>query len=209
MPPRTRATAQDDPSGAGSAGTSELSPRRQLLVEAAMRVVAEHGLKGLTHRAVDREAGLPEGSCSAYLRTRKALVTALTEYVAGALTADVERLSVQMSTCELGEDAAIEMVTGFFMGWVDQRELLLARMELSLEASRDAEQAALLSANRTRLIGLVESILTARGKAHSEALAQTLVASFDGILFGALPRPPGEQGPFIRQSIEVLMRGLG
>lgn len=188
---------------------AELSPRRQLLVEAALRVVADEGLKGLTHRAVDREAGLPEGSCSAYLRTRKALVTALTEYVAAALTADVERLSAQMAACELGEDAAIDVVTGFFMGWVDERELLLARMELSLEASRDAEQAALLSANRTRLIGLVESILAARGKEHSAALAETLVASFDGILFGALPRPPDERRAFIHQSIEVLMRGLG
>ena len=41
------------------------------------------GLRGLTHRAVDRRAGLPEGSCSAYLRTRRALQGALTEHVAG------------------------------------------------------------------------------------------------------------------------------
>ena len=34
------------------------------------------GLRGLTHRAVDAEAGLPEGSCSAYMRTRVALLTA-------------------------------------------------------------------------------------------------------------------------------------
>ena len=58
------------------------SARMELLLDAAVRVVAENGLRGLTHRAVDREAGLPEGSCSAYLRTREALVLAVTEYVA-------------------------------------------------------------------------------------------------------------------------------
>ena len=47
-----------------------LSPRRRQLLEAALHVIADEGLRGLTHRAVDRRAGLPEGSCSAYLRTR-------------------------------------------------------------------------------------------------------------------------------------------
>ena len=60
------------------------------------------GLRGLTHRAVDREAGLPEGSCSAYLRTRQALVLALTEYVAEGLTGDCEHLAGDLATCRLG-----------------------------------------------------------------------------------------------------------
>src|SRR5689334_6718511 len=87
------------------------SPRMELLLSAALRVAAERGLRGLTHRAVDRAAGLPEGSCSAYLRTRKALVLALTEYVAGSLTEDVEGLAVDLTSCELGDDQAIENVT--------------------------------------------------------------------------------------------------
>jgi DNA-binding transcriptional regulator YbjK len=187
----------------------ERTPRMELLLRAALHVVAERGLRGLTHRAVDREAGLPEGSCSAYLRTRKALVAALTSYVAGSLTDDVEKLAADLSTCQLDEDQAIDTVTGFFMRWLDERELLLARMELSLESSRDPELAEILVSNRRRLIGLVEKILTARGKDHSGARAETLVASFDGILFGALPRPEESRRAFVRQSIEVLMGGLG
>src|SRR6476619_8039866 len=91
------------------------TPRMELLLTAALHVVAEHGLRGLTHRAVDRAAGLPEGSCSAYLRTRKALVLALTECVAGSLTEDVEDLAADLTSCELGDDQAIENVTSFFM----------------------------------------------------------------------------------------------
>jgi DNA-binding transcriptional regulator YbjK len=186
-----------------------LSPRMELLLTAALHVVAEHGLRGLTHRAVDREAGLPEGSCSAYLRTRKALVLALTQYVANSLAEDVEGLAADLTACALGEDQAVEAVTAFFMRWLDERDLLLARMELSLEAARDPDLAALLAAFRRRLIGLVESILSARGKDQGAALAETLVASFDGVLLGASSRPAAQRRPFVRQSMGVLMGGLG
>jgi DNA-binding transcriptional regulator YbjK len=186
-----------------------LSPRRKLLVEAALHVVADHGLRGLTHRAVDRQAGLPEGSCSAYLRTRRALVGALAEYVAAALRDDLERLRTELEDCELGDDRAVDVVTTFFMRWLDERELLLVRMELSLEASRDSELASGLSSGRAHLIGLVDSILSARGKDHASARAETLVASFDGVLFAALGRPAESRRAFVRQSIEVLMGGLG
>jgi len=185
------------------------SPRMELMLGAATHVVAEHGLKGLTHRAVDRAAGLPEGSCSAYLRTRKALVLALTEYVVGHLGDDVERLAGQLATCALGDDAAIERVTAFFLRWLDERELLVSRMELSLEASRDSELARLLATSRQRLVDLVGSILSARGKDHTAARAETLVASFDGILLGALARPARGRQAYVQQSIEVLISGLG
>jgi len=66
-----------------------LSPRRRELLDAAVTVAARDGLRGLTHRAVDRQAGLPEGSCSAYLRTRAALQEALAEYVAAQLTREL------------------------------------------------------------------------------------------------------------------------
>ncbi len=39
--------------------------RQERLLTGAVHVVARSGLRGLTHRAVDAEAGLPEGSCSA------------------------------------------------------------------------------------------------------------------------------------------------
>jgi DNA-binding transcriptional regulator YbjK len=78
---------------APDATPAPLSPRRRLLLDAALHVIADQGLKGLTHRAVDRQAGLPEGSCSAYWRTRNALQAALTEYVAASLLADVDELT--------------------------------------------------------------------------------------------------------------------
>ena len=146
-----------------------LSPRMELLLTAALHVVAEHGLRGLTHRAVDREAGLPEGSCSAYLRTRKALVLALTEYVADSLTADVEGLAADLTACALGDDA------GRRGG--DRRSSCAGSTSASC-CSRGWSCPSRPPATRSwrpcwrrsgsRLIGLVESILSARGKDHGD-----------------------------------------
>ena len=40
--------------------------RRAALAEAAIAVLARDGGRGLTHRAVDREAGFPEGTAKNY-----------------------------------------------------------------------------------------------------------------------------------------------
>lgn len=55
--------------------------RRQDLGDAAIAVVVERGLKGLTHRAVDAAAEVPAGTTSNYFRTRKALIDAVAERI--------------------------------------------------------------------------------------------------------------------------------
>jgi len=45
------------------------------VADAAIAVLADHGARGLTHRAVDQAAGLPPGTTSNYARTREALLT--------------------------------------------------------------------------------------------------------------------------------------
>jgi DNA-binding transcriptional regulator YbjK len=189
--------------------TPPRSTRTEELLEAALHVVADQGLRGLSHRAVDQAAGLPEGSCSAYLRTRRDLVLAVTAHVAERAAGDVRELSVQLSGANLGDSQAIETVTRFFIRWIDERELLVARMELTLQSSRDAEIAAALGAHRRALVQVIDRVLAARGKEHTVVVAEALVASFDGILFGALPRAASQRRGFVRSSIEVLMAGLG
>lgn len=184
-----------------------LSPRRRQLLDAALQVVADQGLRGLTHRAVDRQAGLPEGSCSAYLRTRRALQAALTEYVAGALAADVDALAEDLQGCSGADDRAVELTLQLFLRWLDSRKLL-AKLELSLEASRDPELAALLASWRARLVEVVEGVMSSRGTLGSGERAETLVASLDGILFAALLKPPRTRQAFLARSLRLLMTSL-
>ena len=176
------------------------SPRMELLLTAALHVVAEHGLRGLTHRAVDREAGLPEGSCSAYLRTRKALVLALTQYVADSLAEDVEQLAADLTTCALGDDQAVEAVTGVLHALAGRaRAAAGADGAVAGGGPRPGAGGAAGRRSAARLVGLVESILSARGKDQGDALAETLVASFDGVLLGAL-EPAREPAAAVRRA---------
>jgi len=185
-----------------------LSPRRRQLLGAALHVITDEGLKGLTHRAVDRRAGLAEGSCSAYWRTRSALEAALTEYVAATLLCDVDRLAEQIRDCGPDETTGVDEALELFLRWLDQRELLVARLELTMAASRDDELAQLLADHRSRLVGIVEDIMTAAGKEHGAARAEALVASYDGVLLAALLKPVEERRAFLSRSLELLGTSL-
>ena len=197
------------PDTAHAAVVTPLSPRRRQLLDAARHVIADEGLKGLTHRAVDRQAGLPEGSCSAYWRTRNALQAALTEYVAASLLADVDGLTEEIRVCGPDdEQASVAATLELFLRWLDQRELLVARLELTMAATRDPELAQLLADHRARLIGIVEEIMTAAGKEHGEARAEALVASYDGILLAALLQPAPARREFLARSLELLGTAL-
>ena len=175
---------------ASSAAAPALTGRRRELLEAALHVVADEGLRGLTHRAVDRRAGLPEGTCSAYFRTRQALQLAVTEHVAATLAADVDRLGAELAECSGDEARAVALTLALFERWLDERELILAKLELSLEAPRNPAVAEVLSASRTRLVGVVDGILTRAVRERADGRAEALVASFDGLLIARPAEAP-------------------
>jgi len=179
---------------------------RQLL-DAALVVVSESGMRGLTHRAVDRQAGLPEGSCSAYLRTRHALTTALAEYVAGHLNADVEQLSDALAGCVGDHERATLETTRLFTRWLHGRDLV-TRFELTLEATRDPDLAALMGQWRAQLVDVVAGVVALEGEPVDPARTETLVAALDGVLLGALFRPERARAAYLRNCVALLIEGL-
>lgn len=187
---------------------AELSPRRRQLMAAATRVVADQGLRGLTHRAVDRVAGVSEGSCSAYYRTRQALQEGLAQYVASTAAGDVAALTDDLRECGPDDDRKVELTTRLFLRWLSERDVLLARLELELAAARDPSLAAVLAEWRERLVGLVAAIMDDRGVDDSQQRAEVLVAALDGVLVTALLRPARSRRAFVAASVERLMRGL-
>jgi DNA-binding transcriptional regulator YbjK len=183
------------------------SPRMLALLDAGVTVVAHQGLRGLTHRAVDREAGLPEGSCSAYLRTRLALLTALTEYVAARFAADVRNLAGRLDGHHETEVAARE-TAAMFRSWLEHPELLQTRLELSLEGQRQPEIARVSAAWGRELVTIVEGILDRAGDEHAADRADTLTAAMDGVLVRALREPPQRRTAFLERSLDLLISSL-
>ena len=177
--------------------TSDLSPRMLLILESATRVVAVGGMRGLTHRAVDTEAELPQGSTSGYLRTRLALVTALAEFIAAGLIDSVEELVGQQRAGE-SESAVIEHALDLFAGWLREPDALLAKAELAQEATRQPEIAAALEPARQRIVGIVAEILTHAGVDDVDASSQAIIAAMEGVLGSALTRPVAERETYVR-----------
>ncbi len=170
-----------------------LSPRRRELLTAALAVTSRHGLRGLTHRAVDREAGLPEGTCSAYFRTRQALQHALAGFVAHRLTTDVEDLSCDMRESPGDVGRATELTSALFLSWLRTADLLPGLLELTLEATRDPELAVTVGGWRAELVRVVADSLAQNGHARAEERAEALVSASYGVLLATLLRPAAER----------------
>ncbi|HYH72431.1 MAG TPA: hypothetical protein VD764_04395 [Nocardioides sp.] len=101
------------------------------LLDAAVEVAAESGLRGLTHRAVEARAGLPEGTCSAYLRTRLALLVALTEHVGGVLSRDVDAMAATATPRAEDPEVVSEAVVALLLRWLRRPELVRTQAELA------------------------------------------------------------------------------
>lgn len=194
-----------------SPAREELSPRRRQILAAATTVLAQQGNRGLTHRAVDREAGLSEGSSSAYFRTRDALLRALGDVVADRLSADVAALGSRLASCPGDHERAVAEVSRLFSRWLGEPDLLAARLELTVAATRDPALAERFTQWRDDLVGMVRGVMEAAeadAGTHGGASAETLVAALDGVLLASLMLPQRRRRAFVSDSVEQLLSGL-
>jgi DNA-binding transcriptional regulator YbjK len=153
--------------------------RRSLIADAAIATIAGEGMRGLTHRAVDRAAGLPEGSTSYYFRTREALLSAALARMAELDTADVG------DPPDLGDvDGPATLLTALVRGWVTtSRERTVARYELSLESTRRPELRAKMIEYGSGFRAMAEAMLAAAGASEPRRRGRALVAYVDGLVF--------------------------
>lgn len=119
--------------------------RRRSLADAGIAVLAREGSRGLTHRAIDAEAGVPTGTASNYFRSREALVIGLFERIGQRLAPTPEELEARASRTP---DRALfaDYLRDIVRRLTANREVTLALYELRLEAARRAELAAPLEA---------------------------------------------------------------
>ncbi len=199
-PPHRAPTAVDDP-GAPTG-------RRAELLAAAVEVVADAGLRGLTHRAVDARAGLPEGTCSAYLRTRIALLVALAEFVGRSLEQRVAALADDLTGCAGDPEAVAAAVTDLTLGWVREPSLVRAQAELSLEAARQPDLMAVFERWRRGLLSTVAQLGEAAGRPKPLDDAVVVVAAVEGLLVTAVRMPAPQREPFLRGAVPLLVHAL-
>lgn len=156
--------------------------RRRLVARTALHVLATHGSRGLTHRAVDAAASLPPGSTSYYVRTRAALLAACVDEL---VEQDREDMALMAPLVEAGDLRAVQdALADLVLSWVSGgRERHVARYELALEAVRRPEVAEVLHRGGQAVRSQVAAVLETLGADDAAQRASILVACVDGVIF--------------------------
>jgi AcrR family transcriptional regulator len=190
-------------------GTSlgpSLGGRARQVADAAIAVLAEHGARGLTHRAVDQAAGLSPGTTSNYARTREALLTLTLTRIAEL---DLAEGAARVAGSGLADDVA-QMVHQWIIE-PGRRRRFLARLELAFEATRRPELRAAYDEMGRGFRTQAARLLAAAGSAHPERDAWTLIAWVEGTAFYALAGAGGAAVPSLaelRAQVTGLLAGL-
>ncbi|MET9728622.1 TetR/AcrR family transcriptional regulator [Streptomyces zaomyceticus] len=209
------------------------SPSRgELIGDAALDLLVERGMRGLTHRAVDERAGLPQGSTSNHARTRQALLeTAVRRQVqleSRVLTPDELPGAHPTAPADTGghrgpdgrEDSAGRPDTGVLVDALalalhryltDHRALLVSRYELALEATRRPELRTFFDAAGSAFRDPLVAMTAAAGSAEPERHALSLVAWCEGLMFSCAAGSFHSAVPSLdelRTGFDELLRGM-
>lgn len=128
--------------------------RRRELCDAAIRLLADDGVKGVSHLKVDRKAGFPEGTTSFYFRTRSALLQAVALRVAELDLKDLTTATRSPSSTPAGPSGLATLVIRSARGARLIRTK--ARQELALQAARDPQLDAAFHSYGDRFVALIK-----------------------------------------------------
>lgn len=166
--------------------------RATAIADAAIEVVAAGGMRGLTHRAVDRAAGLPPGSTSYYARTRSALLELAIERIA-----ELD----DPGTLPPGDSAGFAAALARFLHATitKGRPRLIARYEFALEATRRPPLRESYDRSGRHFRETCAAMLAAAGSADPPRHARMLIAWCDGILFDSVAGAGAARRPGLRE----------
>jgi AcrR family transcriptional regulator len=174
------------------------------VLTAAVEVLGTVGARGFTHRAVDRRAGVAEGTTSNYFRTRDALVAGVLRFISAAEAAPLGDLLPDPITVDALVAISAERV-GYLLG--PGRTLTLARHALFLEAAWNPELRPDLIAESQFWWDLGAALFTQLGVPDAGRRSRWLFAYIDGLLADQLARPDPsfDAGAAIRAGLTGLL----
>lgn len=159
--------------------------RRAQILDAAIAILADVGVGGLTHRQVDDRAGLPAGTTSNYFRTRQALLEAT-----AARTVDLHWQRVEALRAAIGSltrDGVKALLTRMISDPDEQTRLYtLARFELFMEGTRRSELRPFLRELQSAAVKSATLIFEAAGFTPEPEQMEELSRLLNGYVFSNL-----------------------
>ena len=180
------------------------------MLDAAIQVLGERGMRALTHRAVDAEAGVAAGSTANYFPTREGLLEAIVERVSATERGHFDEIAAEVcpaTPAELGRAMA---------GWVREatgarRALTLARYAIMVEAGHNAKIGHQLAETGSRVNAWFANWLRLIGSVDTDHDVHVLGNYITGLMLHqlAIPDPGFDPADKITALLESLVQPAG
>jgi DNA-binding transcriptional regulator YbjK len=162
--------------------------RRNQILDAAIDILCDDGVGGLTHRQADTRAGVPAGTTSNYFRTRQALLEAT-----AARTVELHWQRVEMLQSVIGPISrdALKALMIRMLDPDDQfRRWTLARFELFMESTRREELRPLMKELQAAAVKSATLMFEAAGFTPTPERIDELSRVLNGFVFSNLTVAP-------------------
>ena len=162
--------------------------RRNQILDAAIDILCDDGVGGLTHRQVDSRAKVPAGTTSNYFRTRQALLEAT-----AARTVDLHWQRVELLQSGVGpltRDALKTLMIRMLEPDEQSRRFTLARFELFMESTRREELRPLMKELQAAAVKSATLIFEAAGFTPAPERMDEISRLLNGFVFSNLTVVP-------------------
>jgi DNA-binding transcriptional regulator YbjK len=184
--------------------------RKAAILEAALRVIGDKGLAGLSMRAIAAEAGLPLGALGYYFKAKDDLILEAFEL---HTRREADRVLAAFAGVENGDhaDDVAERLTAFIQhGLTEARTSLVAEYEFLIESTRRPDLARVSRAWRQALQIQVSHVASRLGSDDPETDSEIILSVIAGLEIDHLSTP---LDPSTTQAIRTALRrtiaGLG
>ncbi|HWH93402.1 MAG TPA: TetR family transcriptional regulator [Baekduia sp.] len=166
--------------------------RRTVLLDEALRLLVDGGIGAITHRSVEKAAGVPHGSVTYWFESRDGLLAALVDRLVAECEDVVGAISAPLAaTYAAGLQPDIAQLATAIAAWIDEhRAMHLARLELELAAIRDPRLRARMHDAAAVFWRMCEPIAQALGSDDPRRDGRAMTAMLDGLLLDRLAHPP-------------------
>jgi DNA-binding transcriptional regulator YbjK len=162
--------------------------RRNQILDAAIDILCDDGVGGLTHRAVDSRADIPVGTTSNYFRTRQMLLEAAATRTVELHWRRVEAL--QQAVGPLTRDGLKTLMIRMLDPDDQFRRWTLARFELFMESTRRPELRPMMAQLQAAAVKSATLICEAAGFSPAPARMDELSRLLNGYVFSNLTVAP-------------------
>ena len=183
--------------------TARGAQRRIEIIDAAIEVMAQVGLVGLSMRVVANQAQMPLGALSYYFDDKSDLVAQAFQQLSDREIERVVRTAERLQPTMPAEQLADLVADMIIYGFTSPQGAIVTRYELVTEASRDERLRPMFEAWYAAMVPALSRLFRDLGSHQPELDSRTVIAVMAGLEIDNIYRP---LGPVDKRRIRATLR---